>query len=109
MNIEDIVRATVTGVVEYGVFVKVGDVDGLIHISEISEKYVKDVSDFFRVGDMIDAKVIGIDADTKRLKLSYKQIKRKSINRFYSIGFTSLEEKLPEWIESKLKELKRRG
>lgn len=70
---------------------------------------MKDVSDFFRVGDMIDAKIIEIDPDTNRLKLSYKQIKRKSINRFYSIGFTSLEEKLPEWIEFKLKELKRRG
>ena len=109
MKKQDIVRATVTGIVDYGVFVKVQEQDGLIHISEISDKFVKDVNDFFRVGDIIDVEVLGIDPNTQKLKLSYKAIKRQSINRHFSIGFSSLEEKIPHWIEQKLKEIKKDG
>jgi len=109
MKKHDIVRATVTGIVDYGVFVKVQEQDGLIHISEISDKFVKDVNDFFRVGDIIDVEVLGIDPNTQKLKLSYKAIKRQSINRYFSIGFSSLEEKIPHWIEQKLKEIKKDG
>jgi general stress protein 13 len=109
MKKHDIVRATVTGIVDYGVFVKVQEQDGLIHISEISDKFVKDVNDFFRVGDIIDVEVLGIDPNTQKLKLSYKAIKRQSINRHFSIGFSSLEEKIPHWIEQKLKEIKKDG
>jgi predicted RNA-binding protein with RPS1 domain len=67
------------------------------------------VNDFFRVGDIIDVEVLGIDPNTQKLKLSYKAIKRQSINRYFSIGFSSLEEKIPEWIEQKLKEIKKDG
>jgi general stress protein 13 len=109
MKKQDIVRATVTGIVDYGVFVKVQEQDGLIHISEISDKFVKDVNDFFRVGDIIDVEVLGNDPITQKLKLSYKAIKRQSINRHFSIGFSSLKEKIPHWIEQKLKEIKKDG
>ena len=109
MKTQDIVRATVTGIVEYGVFVRVQEQDGLIHISEISDKFVKNINDFFRVGDVVDAEVLGIDPNTQKLKLSYKAVKRQSINRHFSIGFSSLEQKIPEWIDYKLKEIKKHG
>jgi general stress protein 13 len=107
MKEQKIVRATVTGIVDYGVFVRTDQQDGLIHISEISEKFVKDVNDFFRVGDVIDVEILGVDPATNKLKLSYKTIKRQSINRHFAIGFSSLNERLPLWIEEKVKEIKK--
>lgn len=109
MKEHDIVKAIVTSIVDYGVFVKVDDQDGLIHISEISDKFVKNVSDFFRVGDVIDLEVIGVDPSTHKLKLSYKSIKRQTINRYFSPGFKTLADQLPQWIDYKLKEIKHDG
>ena len=109
MKEHDIVKAVVTSIVDYGVFVKVNDQDGLVHISEISDKFVKNINDFFRVGDVIDLEVIGIDKATQKMKLSYKTIKRPSINRYFSPGFKTLEDQLPQWIDYKLKEIKHDG
>lgn len=105
MKIGDVVTGTVTGLQEYGVFVKVGDYDGLIHISELSDKFVRDVRDYLTVGDIIDLKVLEIDENYHKLKLSYKAIKDRRINRKYMIGFKSIEKKLPKWVDSKLKEM----
>ena len=69
----DIIEAIITGIQNYGAFVKVkDDCDGLIHISEISYGYVKNVNDFIKIGDKIYAKVIGIDKDTGKINLSIK-------------------------------------
>lgn len=105
MKIGDVVRGTVTGIQEYGVFVKVDEYDGLVHISEISDKYVRDVGDYLKVGDVVDLKVIELDQKHNKLKLSYKAIKEKKINRHFKLGFQSLENKLPKWKETKLKEI----
>ncbi len=105
MKIGDVVTGTVTGLQDYGVFVKVGDYDGLIHISELSDKFVREVRDYLTVGDIIDLKVLEVDEQCKKLKLSYKAIKDRRINRKYMIGFKSIEKKLPKWVESKLKEM----
>ena len=75
-NIGDVIKCTVTGFKDYGIFVKVDhDYIGLIHISEISESFVRNVSDYSEVGETIYAKIIEIDEESKQLKLS---IKRKS-------------------------------
>lgn len=105
MKIDDIVKGTVTGIQEYGVFVKVDEYDGLVHISEISEKFVRNVGDYLKVGDVVNLKVIELDEENKKLKLSYKAIKDKKINRHFKLGFQSLENKLPKWTETKLKEI----
>jgi len=105
MKIGDVVTGTVTGLQEYGAFVKVGEYDGLIHISELSDKFVRDVRDYLSVGDIIDLKVLEFDEKHYKLKLSYKAIRERRINRKYLIGFLSLENKLPKWIESKIKEI----
>ena len=62
----------VTGVVDFGVFVNVDGIEGLIHISEISWERVNNPADYVKVGDEIDAKIIAIDKE--RLSLSIKQL-----------------------------------
>ena len=71
LKVGDIVEGTVTGVVDFGAFVNVDGIEGLVHISEISWERVAQVSDKLKVGDKIKAKIISIDKD--RLSLSIKQ------------------------------------
>ncbi len=66
------VKGVVTGVVDFGVFVNVEGIEGLVHISEISWERVSNPSDYVKVGQTIDAKIIAIDKD--RLSLSIKQL-----------------------------------
>ncbi|MGI6608340.1 MAG: CvfD/Ygs/GSP13 family RNA-binding post-transcriptional regulator [Erysipelotrichaceae bacterium] len=108
-----VVQATITGIRPYGAFVKVDDeTSGLIHISEISEYYINDVSDFFKKGEKVIVKIIDIDK-YGHLRLSLKAIQtnrkyavptKKDIARLEKIGFKSLKEKLPVWINDTLKE-----
>lgn len=99
-----LIKCRVTGVVNYGIFVKVNkDYTGLIHISEVSKYFVKDISDYAMVGDMLYCKVLEVDDKTKRLKLSIKGIDYKSrleiVKKLESKnGFTPLKDKLPSWI-----------
>jgi small subunit ribosomal protein S1 len=71
LKVGDIVKGVVTGVVDFGAFVNVDGIEGLIHISEISWERVAQVSDKLKVGDHVEAKIISIDKD--RLSLSIKQ------------------------------------
>ena len=71
LKVGDVVDGTVTGVVDFGAFVNVDGIEGLVHISEISWERVAQVSDKLKVGDKIQAKIISIDKD--RLSLSIKQ------------------------------------
>jgi RNA binding S1 domain protein len=72
LKIGDTVKGMVTGVVDFGVFVNVDGIEGLIHISEISWERVNNPADYVKVGDEIDAKIIAIDKE--RLSLSIKQL-----------------------------------
>ena len=72
MAIGDAVKGVVTGVVDFGVFVNVEGIEGLIHISEISWERVSNPSDYVKVGQTVDAKIIAIDKE--RLSLSMKQL-----------------------------------
>lgn len=72
LAIGDTVTGVVTGVVDFGVFVNVEGIEGLIHISEISWERVNDPSDYVKVGQTIEAKIIAIDKE--RLSLSMKQL-----------------------------------
>ncbi len=99
----DIVKGKVTGIENYGVFVGLFDNEysGLIHISEMSEKFVKNVFDYVQLGEVILAKVIDVNKKTKQLKLSIKGLdyriddKKRLEDRN---GFTPLREMLPKWI-----------
>lgn len=72
LNVGDVVKGVVTGVVDFGAFVNVDGVEGLIHISEISWERVNNPSDYVKVGENIEAKIITIDKE--RLSLSIKQL-----------------------------------
>ena len=72
LSIGDTVKGIVTGVVDFGVFVNVEGIEGLIHISEISWERVNNPADYVKVGQTVEAKIIAIDKE--RLSLSMKQL-----------------------------------
>lgn len=72
LAVGDVVEGTVTGVIDFGAFVNVDGIEGLIHISEISWERVEDPRKYVKTGEVIKAKVIAIDKD--RLSLSIKQL-----------------------------------
>lgn len=74
LKVGDTVKGVATGVVDFGVFVNVDGIEGLVHISEISWERVNNPSDYVKVGDQLEAKIISIDKD--RLSLSMKQLKK---------------------------------
>lgn len=98
----DIVNGKVTNILGYGAFVVVGEYDGLVHISEFSDNYVKNINDFVKIGQELRFKVLEVDEENHRVKLSYKQIHKtrgvKCRLPEYKIDFTPLGDKLPEWI-----------
>ena len=73
LKIGQILTGTVRNVIDFGAFVDVGvKHDGLVHISEMSEKFVKNPSDVVSVGDIVKVKVIDVDYDRQKVKLSMK-------------------------------------
>ena len=72
LNVGDAVEGIVTGVIDFGAFVNVDGIEGLIHISEISWERVDNPRNYVKVGDTVKAKIISIDKD--RLSLSLKQM-----------------------------------
>lgn len=108
----DIVKGQVSGIEKYGIFVNLeNSYSGLIHISEISSGYVKEINDYVSVGEEIYCRILDIDEETKHLKLSIKDINYKtdgSTDREaeFMKGFLPLKEKLPIWTKEKLEEIK---
>ena len=78
LKIEDLqvgmeLMGTVRNVVDFGAFIDIGiKNDGLVHISEISDKYVRNPMEEISVGDVVKVKVISIDMDKKKVSLSMK-------------------------------------
>ncbi len=71
LKVGDVVKGVVTGVIDFGAFVNVDGIEGLIHISEISWERVEDPRKYLKTGEEVEAKIIAIDKD--RLSLSLKQ------------------------------------
>ncbi len=71
LKVGDVVKGIVTGIVDFGAFVNVDGIEGLINISEISWERIATVAERLKVGDVVEAKIISIDKD--RLSLSIKQ------------------------------------
>jgi len=104
----------VTGIQKYGIFVKLDNgYTGLIHISEISDKFVSDITKFVDVGEKIYAEIKEIKKDEKKYILSIKNINyrftKPSKVKETLHGFTPLKEHLPIWIEEKKKEYEKEG
>lgn len=84
LKVGDTVEGLITGVIDFGAFVNVDGIEGLIHISEISWERVENPRDYVKVGDKVKAKIIAIDKD--RLSLSLKQMQEdpwlKEVSKF---------------------------
>ena len=73
-----VLTGTVTNITDFGLFVEVEEgIEGLVHVSEISSKKIKDPGELFKEGVQIQAKVIHVSADERRLGLSIKQLKEE--------------------------------
>ena len=71
-----ILKGTVRNVIDFGAFVDIGvHQDGLVHISQMSDKYIKHPLEAVSVGDVVDVRVISVDVAKKRIALSMKGIK----------------------------------
>ncbi|MDA8197349.1 MAG: 30S ribosomal protein S1 [Actinomycetota bacterium] len=72
----DVRRGVVSSIVAFGVFVDLGGMDGLVHVSELSWKHVDHPSSVVQVGDEIDVQVLEVDRDKERISLSLKATQR---------------------------------
>lgn len=108
----DIVQARITAIEKYGAFALIDEeYSGLIHISEITENYVKDITDYIEVGDMVTVRIVSIPGEHNQLRLSIKGLndglhksKRKKIKETV-FGFYLLKSALPNWIKEKMEEI----
>lgn len=73
-NVGDVVKGEVKRFTNFGAFVEVNGVDGLLHLSQLSWKHVNKVEDVLSKGDIIDVKIIDLDKETKKLSLSIKEL-----------------------------------
>lgn len=113
-KIGKIVKGNITGIEKYGIFVNLDNYySGLIHISEISNGFVRNINDFAEVGETVFVKILDVDENTNHLKLSIKDIDYRANNKLQKSkiketgsGFLPLKSNLNEWIEKKLEEMK---
>ncbi len=107
-----IVEGVITGIQSYGAFVSLDKYcSGLIHISEISDGFVRDIRNFVNVGEVVKVKVVDYDEATNQAKLSLKALKkghtRKHKRQILSnptlpimrLGFQTIANNLQNWIE----------
>ena len=103
----EVVVGLVTGIEQYGIFVSLDEYySGLIHISEISDDYVRNINNYVNIGETIKARVLESDDDNFHVKLSIKnlnyRIKRKKTKILETgTGFEVLKNALNGWIEEK--------
>ncbi|MGX9135699.1 S1 domain-containing post-transcriptional regulator GSP13 [Rummeliibacillus sp. JY-2-4R] len=115
-EVGDVLTGKVTGIQPYGAFVALDDTtQGLVHISEITYGFVKNITDFLNVGQDVQVKILEVDEDEKKISLSIRAlqerppVKRKDfaprkslqdrVDENDSVGFNSLKVKLRDWIE----------
>lgn len=115
LEVGQVIKGKVMGIQPYGAFVEIDDnVQGLVHISEITHGYVKDIHDYLAAGDDVTVKILDIDEESNKISLSIratqeppkKQTSSKSGNSSSpntqnkdDAGFNTLKEKLQEWME----------
>lgn len=103
----DLVYGTITNILGYGAFVEIDkNYTGLVHISEFSDGYVRNIRDFVQIGEKVKLRVIEVDEENKRLKLSYKTINKvrgvKGEIPKFSIGFKSLRDRMPQFVKEQM-------
>jgi general stress protein 13 len=118
-HIGQIVEGKVTGIQPYGAFVSLDShTSGLIHISEISDGFVKDISRFVQIGETVRVKIIDYDAARHQARLSLKALQKPRVRHTrrpmpdhraslpsMKIGFRSIAEHMDEWVEEAQKNI----
>ncbi|MDF9867786.1 general stress protein 13 [Bacilli bacterium PM5-3] len=111
-NIGDVVTGKVISIKSYGAFITIPtNLTGLLHISEISHDYIKDVNSVLKIKDEVKVKIIDIDKKNRQIIFSIRALskpKRKTKNKCRykqhetimesNKGFKELEKMLPIWI-----------
>ena len=70
-----ILKGTVRNVIDFGAFVDIGvHQDGLVHISQICDRYIKHPTDVLSVGDVVKVRVLEVDVPKKRISLTMKEV-----------------------------------
>lgn len=123
-EVGSVVKGKITGIQPYGAFVALDDsTQGLVHISEITHGFVKDINDHVKVGDEVNVKVLSVDEEKGKMSLSIrateeapqkseasqqpKAKKQQPAIKFEmeeQKGFNTLKDKLEEWIEQSRRE-----
>ena len=73
LEVGKVVEGIVKQIMDYGVFVDIGGIDGLIHISELSWKQIKHPSEVLKVGDSVSVKVLAFDKENNKISLGYRK------------------------------------
>ena len=109
-EIGEYVIGTVNAVKPYALFLTFDDnVQGLLHISEISDSYIRDIEKYGTVGDQLKVQILSIDKTNGFLRVSLKKVpeeeafsthsNERTAPNFKEGDFEPLKEKLPEWID----------
>ncbi|SLL35569.1 30S ribosomal protein S1 [Mycobacteroides abscessus subsp. abscessus] len=121
IEVGSVITGKVTGIQPYGAFVSLDEnTQGLVHISEVTHGYVKDINEFLKVGDEVNVKVLSIDENAGKIGLSIRateeapaqpeaakakkprpkrQTAAAAVETENVQGFNTLKDKLQEWIE----------
>lgn len=118
-KVGDVVTGKVTGIQPYGAFVSLDEqTQGLVHISEITFGYVKEVGEFLTVGQEVEVKILEIDEEASKISLSIRELQEKPtsskrddkprkslqarVDEHDEEGFNTLKEKLAGWIKQSI-------
>jgi small subunit ribosomal protein S1 len=74
LEVGNIKEGKISSIVNFGAFVDIGGMDGLVHVSELSWRHVENPNEVVKVGDTVTVKVLEIDNDKERISLSIKQV-----------------------------------
>lgn len=106
----NLIKGTVTGIEKYGFFVSCPEgYSGLVHISEISNGFIRDIHDFVQEQEEVMVEILEVDEKTKKLKLSVKNVNYRSedvkvpVDSAY--GFEPLRRQLPKWTKDTLEKM----
>ena len=126
LEVGSIVEGKVIRVKPFGAIVSIGNVQGLVHISQVANSFVQDINDYVKVGDEVKVKVLSIDEESRKIALSIREALPKEERRprgdkpfksrrpaeqtsnpaqeyFQPHGFASassdFEEKMKEWMK----------
>jgi general stress protein 13 len=120
-----VLTGKVTGIQPYGAFIALDEnTQGLVHISEITHGYVKDINDHLKVGDEVNVKVLSIDENAGKIGLSIRATEEAPVQQAVAKpkkprkrqaaaivpevegqqGFNTLKDKLQEWIDQSQRE-----